>query len=112
MLVAPGDYVSLDARQSYDPDGRIVSYLWEFDDLETTSSGKNVVRTYPRGGIWTAQLVVTDDSGVANATAIDDLTIRVNNAPVAEAGPAINSETLQITLDGSGSTDADGDSLI
>ena len=112
ILVAPGDFVSLDADQSYDPDGKIVSYLWEFDDLETTSSGKNVVRTYDRGGVWTAQLVVTDDSGVANATAIDDVTIRVNSAPVAEAGPAIDSEALQITLDGSGSTDADGDNLI
>ncbi len=112
ILVAPGDFVSLDAGQSYDSDGQIVSYLWEFDDLDTTSSGRNVVRTYARGGVWTAQLVVTDDSGVANATAIDDLTIRVNTAPVAEAGPAVESEALQITLDGSASTDADGDNLI
>ena len=40
------------------------------------------------------------------------MAIRVNHPPVAEAGPEIVTDALYVTLDGSGSSDADGDHLI
>ena len=40
------------------------------------------------------------------------MAIRVNHPPVAEAGPEIVTDALYVTLDGSGSSDADGDRLI
>ena len=40
------------------------------------------------------------------------MTIRVNHAPVAEAGAEIVTDHLYVTLDGSASSDADGDRLI
>ncbi|WP_246455604.1 PKD domain-containing protein [Sulfitobacter aestuariivivens] len=112
LLVAPGDPVQLDASASYDPDGRIVSYQWEFDDGLPAQSAAQVSRSYDTPGTWTAQLVVTDDASVANSTVSDVVSVRVNAAPVAEAGPAIETDVLQVTLDASASADADGDALI
>ena len=112
LLIAPGDSVQFDAGQSFDPDGNLVSYRWEFDDLGVPLDARVVERAYVTPGIWSAQLVVTDDSGVANATARDDRTIRVNHNPVAEAGQSIVSDRLFVELDASGSSDADGDALI
>ena len=65
-----------------------------------------------RPGVHSAQLTVTDASGAANATASDEVAIRVNHPPVAEAGPETVTDALYVTLDGSGSSDADGDRLI
>ncbi|MFT7595602.1 MAG: PKD repeat protein [Paracoccaceae bacterium] len=112
LLIAPGDSVTFDAGQSFDPDGSLAGFRWEFDDLGMPLDARVVERAYVTPGIWSAQLVVTDDSGVANATAGDDRTIRVNHSPVAEAGPEIDSDLLQIEFDASKSSDADGDALM
>ena len=112
LLVAPGDTVTFDGSQSFDPDGQIATWRWEFDDLGTPLEAMRVERAYEAAGVWSAQLIVTDDSGVMNATASDELTIRVNHRPVAEAGPAIDTDRLIVTLNASGSSDADGDTLI
>ena len=112
MLIAPGDSIVFDAGQSFDPDGTLSGYRWEFDDLGSPLDAPRVERAYITPGVWSAQLVVTDDSGVLNATAKDDMTIRVNHTPVAEAGPAIETERLYVEFDASGSSDADGDALI
>lgn len=111
-LVAPGDTVVFRGDQSFDPDGRLVKYRWEFNDLGAPLESAQVERAYVSPGVWSAQLVVTDEAGVLNSTASDDMTIRVNHPPVAEAGPAISSDRLFIELDASGSSDADGDALI
>lgn len=111
-LIAPGDSVVFDASQSYDTDGQMSAFRWEFDDLGAPLDAPRIERAYTAPGVWSAQLVVTDDSGVLNATASDDVTIRVNAAPVAEAGPAITTDSLYVEFDASGSADADGDALI
>ncbi|WP_299369067.1 PKD domain-containing protein [uncultured Tateyamaria sp.] len=112
LLVAPGDPVVLDASQSFDIDGQIVSYLWEFDDGFPAQTTPQVTRSYDTPGTWSVQLVVTDQAGVANSTDADDMTVRVNAAPVAEAGPNIETDVLQVTVDASASADADGDALV
>ncbi len=111
-LIAPGDTVTFDAGQSFDPDGQLSAFRWEFDDLGTPLQAAQVQRAYPAPGVWSAQLIVTDDSGVLNGTASDDVTIRVNHPPVAEAGDPITTDSLFVTLDASGSADADGDALM
>ena len=70
-----------------------------------------MVRAYAAPGVYTAQLTVTDDSGAINPVDQDELEIRINHAPVAEAGPDIVTGESTITFDGSGSADADGDPL-
>ena len=69
-------------------------------------------RTFEAPGVHSAQLTVADASGAANAAATAELAIRVNHPPVAEAGPETVTDALYVTLDGSGSSDADGDRLI
>lgn len=111
-LVAPGATVAFDARQSFDRDGGLASYRWEFDDLGSPLDAAQVERAYVAPGVWSVQLVVTDEAGVANSTAVDGLTVRVNHPPIADAGPEIETEQTYVTFDGGASSDGDGDALM
>jgi hypothetical protein len=54
--------VSLNASVSYDYDGYIVSYAWDFGD-NTNDTGKVVNHTYAKYGTYSVVLTVTDDDG-------------------------------------------------
>jgi len=73
--VNPGDIVTFDGSHSYDPDGTIVSYEWDFGD---GSIGDSITTThrYISSGWFTAQLTVTDDDG---ATGSDTVLIEVTD---------------------------------
>ncbi len=111
ILAAPGDAVRFDAANSFDLDGAISAYRWDFSDDETAQLGREIVRAYREPGIYTARLTVTDDSGAINATAQDEVVIRINHAPVAAAGPDLDVGSTTVAFDGSQSADADGDAL-
>jgi len=51
-----------DASGSYDIDGEIASYVWDFGD-NTTSEGILTEHTYSAPGLYTVTLTVTDDDG-------------------------------------------------
>jgi PKD repeat protein len=55
-----------DASASYDPDGSIVSYAWNFGD-ESTGSVETTSHTYAAEGTYTVVLTVTDDGGATDA---------------------------------------------
>lgn len=112
IRVAPDESVSFDATGSFDRDGQLAGYSWEFDDLQSPLEASVVERAWPSAGVFNARLVVRDDSGVANATAQDSVVIQVNHRPKAEAGPVIDTDQLLVTLDAGGSSDADGDNLV
>ena len=57
-----GDRVSF-TDKSYDPDGRIASWLWEFGD-GASSREKNPTHIYSSPGIYMVMLTVKDDKGV------------------------------------------------
>ena len=61
--------VTFDASFSYDPDGTIVSYEWDFGD-GATASGVVVTHAYSAAGNYTVTLAVTDDAGAANSTSV------------------------------------------
>jgi PKD repeat protein len=111
ILAGPGDAVSFDAGNSFDMDGTIATYRWDFSDDESFQLGREVVRAYAEPGVYTARLTVTDDSGAINAIDQDEVVIRINHAPVAEAGSDLNTGQTTLTFDGSQSADADGDAL-
>jgi PKD repeat protein len=65
--------VNLDASGSYDSDGRIIEYTWNFGDGQT-GSGLLLSHTYQAAGNYTITLSVTDDK---NATSEAQTTITV-----------------------------------
>ena len=53
--------------ESYDPDGTIVTWSWDFGDGETANV-TNPVHSYSSAGNYTVRLTVTDNSGDSNYT--------------------------------------------
>ena len=115
--VALGGLVSLSASGSSDPDGDPLQYRWSFQVRPPGSAavlqGDTTLTPGFRvdaAGTYVVQLVVNDGS-VDSALDIAVITT-LNSAPVADAG-ADQSVAAgdRVTLDGSGSSDADGDLL-
>jgi PKD repeat protein len=71
-----------DGSGSYDPDGSIVSYDWDFGD-GNTGGGATASHTYDAEGSYTVVLTVTDDGG---ATDTDTQNVPVGNIPTIHVG--------------------------
>lgn len=112
LLAAPGDPVVFDAANSFDRDGSIAGYRWDFSDRDEPAAERAVTRTYAEPGIYSARLTVTDGSGAINGVAQDELAIRINHMPVANAGHDMFTANNVVAFDGSASADADGDALV
>jgi len=101
------EIILFNASQSYDPDGSIVSYYWDFGD-GTNATGVAVSHSYVDDGNYTVTLTVTDDDDVT-ATATATKTV-LNRAPVAlfseSATTVFTGES--ITFNASSSYDPDG----
>ncbi|NIN65976.1 MAG: PKD domain-containing protein [Anaerolineae bacterium] len=65
-----GETVTFDASGSYDPDGRIVSYSWDFGD-GTTGSGVTAAHSYEAAGTYSVTLTVTDNDGLSGLVSED-----------------------------------------
>ena len=112
-----GDMVTLDGSGSHDDDGDLLTYLWSFvssppGSTAALSDPTAVKPTFyvDKFGTYVVQLIV-DDGKVKSAP--DTVTITTQNSPpVADAGPDQTVYVTQtVTLDGSGSSDVDGDAL-
>ncbi len=71
--------VSFSSSGSYDPDGSITAYLWNFDD-GSTSALANPSHAFAAAGVYTVTLTVTDNDG---ATDDDTAVITVTDQPPA-----------------------------
>jgi len=78
------DTITFDASSSYDPDGSVVSYEWDFNGdglFEQTTSDPTATYTYSTAGTKSVTLRVTDDEGatdrLAQSVAIDELAVTV-----------------------------------
>jgi PKD repeat protein len=65
--------ITFDGSNSYDPDGTIVKWWWEFGD-GNSSTGEIVTYQYSNPGTYTVTLQVLDD---ANANATDTATVTI-----------------------------------
>ncbi len=59
--------VTFSAAGSYDPDGQITAYFWEFGDGQT-SNQMNATHSYSQAGNYTYRLTVTDNQGATGQT--------------------------------------------
>jgi len=91
---------------SFDPDGSIVSWLWDFGD-GSTSTAQNPTHSYADDGTYTVTLTVTDDDGAENVASRE---ISVSNVgPVAEFSFSPPNPTTQDQIEFTElSTDLDG----
>lgn len=62
--------VSFDGRSSFDPDGTIASYAWTFSNGQTATGATPPPVTFASAGLYSATLVVTDNSGSTNSTSV------------------------------------------
>jgi len=61
--------ITFNASSSYDPDGTIVSYEWNFGDGNVTNTTHEILNhSYSEAGNYEVTLTVTDDDGVTNST--------------------------------------------
>lgn len=109
--------VTLDGRASTDADGNALTYAWRLANApagsqtilrDSTSAQPTLIPDKP--GDYGAELVVND--GQANSVP-DTVTVStLNSRPVANAGPDQRAAVgTVVTLDGSRSSDVDGDTL-
>lgn len=66
------DTIVFNASESFDPNGIIVSYTWNFGDGNMTKIDKPVINhTYTKPGNYTVNLNVTDDNGFWDLASAD-----------------------------------------
>ena len=113
-----GTTVTLNGTASSDVDGDPLTYLWSLTSKPTGSTAtlsdpSAVQPTFiiDRPGNYTAQLIVND--GTVNSDPATVTISTVNSKPIANPGPDQHGVVnATITLNGSGSSDVDGDPLI
>jgi len=72
--------ITFNASTSYDPNGHIVSYTWNFGDENTTiTTNPTITHIYTNPGNFTTTLTVTDNDGFTNSTTA---TITVSNPTI------------------------------
>jgi RHS repeat-associated protein len=117
QTVAVGALVQLDGSGSSDPDGDPITYTWTLVEAPAgataTLSNRFIVDpsfVADLAGTYRVRLVVSD--GLLESAADHVIVSTANSAPVADAGPDQVVFTGElVTLDGSASSDADGDPL-
>ncbi|MEA1958187.1 MAG: PKD domain-containing protein [Chloroflexota bacterium] len=97
-----GSPITFDGSGSYDPDGSIVSYEWNFGDGSTEVTGdESSIHAYGDNGIYTVTLTATDDEGATDAVTT---TVTVNNvAPTVDAGSDVDDALVDTPISFSGS---------
>jgi uncharacterized protein (TIGR03382 family) len=123
-LTAQGDLnrttITLDGSGSFDPEGQALTYAWtQLSGPVVTLSADNVARPsftadVPASTMLTFQLIVNDGM---EASLPQQVQVRVNNVnrppkALATAQATVDERSgVVVALDGSGSTDADGETL-
>ncbi len=112
-----GDSVALDGSASTDPDGDSLGFLWSFAARPSGSTATLADPTLVKPGFrvdkpGSYRLGLTvNDGRLASAPAYTTVSTR-NSAPVANAGPDRSAHVGDpVTLDGSASSDVDGQTL-
>ncbi len=103
--------VKFDARSSVEPEGLAMTFRWLFGDGSGPATGPLVEHLFTRPGRFTVTLVATNSEGYSGQTQIEIQVL--NGAPnaVIKANPVSGPVPLQVTFDGTGSSDPEGGQL-
>ncbi|MBU1101290.1 MAG: PKD domain-containing protein [Bacteroidetes bacterium] len=108
IISKPFTKIYFSGEGSYDNDGKIISYRWDFGDGHS-KYGKDVQHSFINSGKYDVVLTVFDNSNNAYNYNSDTTSVWINSSPVADAGPDITVPPMEdFTLDGSNSIDPDG----
>jgi PKD repeat protein len=105
FTAVPTDLTVQFTNLSYDPDGEVISYLWDFGD-GNISVNRSPVHTYAEAGTYTVTLTVADNY-IATALETQDVTVQSpgNQSPVADFTTEITDLSVAFT---DASSDGDG----
>jgi PKD repeat protein len=96
--------VTFNASLSYDPDGSIVSYCWNFGDGNiTTSNNPIITHYYGAPATYTVNLTVTDNDCLTNSTT-KQITVRKHPVAAFTYSPLSPQVCQNVTFDASQST--------
>jgi PKD repeat protein len=105
----PNQTVTFDASASYDPDGNITSYVWDFGDGKnaTTTNTTGVTHLFTLAGVYSVNLTVFDNDGFNNSIVKDVL---VGRSPFVSFTyePTEILNNMVVTFNASASYDPDG----
>jgi VCBS repeat-containing protein len=106
--------VTLDGSRSFDSDGTIDSYKWDFGD-GSTDTGVSPTHNYPTSGTFTVSLEVTDNAGAADTATTTVEIAEQNQPPLVADDEYTTNEDTQLNVPGPGvlsnDSDPDGDSI-
>ena len=98
--------LDFDGTNSYDPDGILVNWSWDFVDGTPKSYGANATHAFSDDGLYNVRLTVRDDSGATDWTLV---AVTVNNLAPQAIHLNLSTETLtEVRVNGTASTDSDG----
>lgn len=105
--------VDFDASESYDLDGTVVRYDWDFNDdgtYDQLDAGVTVQHTYPEAGTYRCTVRVHDDDNLTDEATVQ-VTVPLAIAPPEALGEAASDSgnPLLIRFDATASFDTDGE---
>ncbi len=103
--------IDFDGTGSRDDKG-IVSFIWNFDDNGAGATTENTTYVFESPGFYNVTLTVTDAEGLETTTSVEiniTSTVNINPTAVATATPLSGISPLEVSFNGSGSTDVEGD---
>jgi PKD repeat protein len=100
--------VNFSATGSFDPDGTVANYAWDFGD-GGAGVGENPTHTYSVAGEYLAEVTVTDNQGASTRNTVRVLATPINQPPVAvaSADPTSGHAPLSVVYQAAGSYDPD-----
>jgi KaiC/GvpD/RAD55 family RecA-like ATPase/chitodextrinase len=68
-MPAANESITFDASTSYDPDGTVIDFSWNFGDGNTTATSYRIIsHVYAENGNYSVTLTVVDNDGYSNTT--------------------------------------------
>lgn len=104
----PNKQINLSGSRSFDDDGKIIKYSWDFGD-GSSAEGKSISHIYSNPGIYTVKLTVQDDFEYSCNEGIDSAIVVINAQPLISTETTVKGSPNQLMkFDASQSADLDG----